>query len=102
MKLCPVHNRRLGLWNLCHDQWCQRGETSIVATITTTGDAEADEKMAQLICERFNAAATFQKIVNEITYTDEKGRYIGYREDVNVYEELSPEEVALLKQPDYS
>lgn len=57
MKLRPVFNRRLGHWVICHDQWCKPGETSIVATIMNSLDAEADEKIAREICERFNRAA---------------------------------------------
>lgn len=54
MKLRPVFNARFGQWRICHDQWCERGETSVVATILTTGDDEKDADLARLICDRFN------------------------------------------------
>jgi hypothetical protein len=56
MKLRPVYNTRLGRWSLCHDQWCRRGESSIVATITTSLDPARDGELAKKLCERFNAA----------------------------------------------
>ena len=63
MKLRPVFNKKFGQWKICHDQWCKPGETSIVATIMTSFDEtkgemdhEKDGKLAQLICDRFNAA----------------------------------------------
>jgi hypothetical protein len=55
MNLRAVHNAKFGEWRICHDQWCERGETSIVATITTTLDDAKDAELARLICERFNA-----------------------------------------------
>ncbi len=54
VKLRPVYNRRLGQWLLCHNKWCDKGETSIVATILTGLDPKEDEDWARLICERFN------------------------------------------------
>ncbi|WP_454287235.1 hypothetical protein [Rhizobium arsenicireducens] len=55
MKLRPILNTKLGQWRICHDQWCERGETSIVATIMTTMNEKADGMLAQLICDRFNS-----------------------------------------------
>ena len=54
MRLRPVYNKRFGQWKLCHDQWCKPGETSVVATILTTGDDEADKAMAHQLCDRWN------------------------------------------------
>lgn len=56
MRLRTVYNKRLGRWGLRHDQWCERGETSIVATVLTSLDDEKDSAWARLICERFNEA----------------------------------------------
>jgi hypothetical protein len=56
MKLRPIYNKKFGLWKLCHDQWCQYGETSVVAHILTSLDDQADAKIAASICDRFNAA----------------------------------------------
>lgn len=52
--LRPIYNKRFGQWVICHDQWCQKGETSIVLTVPTSLDPEADEYLARLICHRFN------------------------------------------------
>lgn len=54
MRLRPVFNKKFGQWRICHDQWCERGETSIVATIMTTGDDAVDARMASDICDRWN------------------------------------------------
>jgi hypothetical protein len=54
MRLRPVYNKRFGQWKLCHDQWCKPGETSVVATILTSGDEAADEEIARQIAERWN------------------------------------------------
>ena len=61
MRLRPVFNKRLGQWNLCHDQWCKPGETSIVATILTTGDEQADATWAEVMCDNFNVAQELKK-----------------------------------------
>jgi len=62
MKLRHVYNSKFEQWRICHDQPCERGETSIVATITTSFNEksnsftpEQDAELARLICERFNA-----------------------------------------------
>lgn len=55
MKLKAVYNKKLGQWKLCHDQWCQPGETSVVATILTSLDEDKDERWAKDIEKRFNA-----------------------------------------------
>lgn len=54
MKLRPVFNRRLGQWVICHDLLCERGETSIVATVTTSLFPDADQAIASAICDGFN------------------------------------------------
>lgn len=54
MRLRAVYNKRFGQWVICHDQWCQRGETSIVATVTTTEDEAKDAEIARKIAERWN------------------------------------------------
>jgi hypothetical protein len=41
-KLEAVYNKKFGQWKLCHDQWCKPGETSVVATILSSRDEEAD------------------------------------------------------------
>ncbi|KGM36168.1 hypothetical protein [Inquilinus limosus] len=61
MKLKAVHNKRLGRWQLCHDQWCKPGETSIVAIVLTSEDPEADERRAKLIEARFNEGDALQR-----------------------------------------
>ena len=55
-RLNQVHNRRLGQWIICHNHWCAKGETSIVATVLTSGDDAEDEAWANEIVRRFNAA----------------------------------------------
>lgn len=55
-KLGAVYNKKFGQWKLCHDQWCKPGETSVVATILSSRDEEADGRVAKLIAERFNEA----------------------------------------------
>lgn len=54
MRLKAVFNKKLGQWRICHDQWCKPGETSIVATILTSGDDDTDAELANKICERWN------------------------------------------------
>jgi len=69
VKLNPVFNRRFGQWRIYHDQPCQRGETSIVAAITTTGNDDEDERIARMICERFNVLEDAEKsLFNAIIY----------------------------------
>ena len=55
LKIKAVYNSRFGQWRLCHNDWCEPGETSIVATITTTDDPEQDEWWAKELERRFNA-----------------------------------------------
>lgn len=55
MKLNAVYNKKFGQWKLCHDQWCAYGETSVVAHILTSLDAERDGKLAKQIATQFNA-----------------------------------------------
>lgn len=71
MKLHPVYNSKLGQWRICHDQPCERGDTSIVATITTGFDGksntftpEQDAKLAREICDRFNTHSALQRALN--------------------------------------
>lgn len=54
MRLRAVYNKRFGQWKLCHDQWCERGETSVVAHILNTGDDAKDEETARQLAERWN------------------------------------------------
>jgi hypothetical protein len=54
VRLRPVFNARFGQWSICHNQWCQKGETSIVAQILTSRDDDADREWAEKICEAFN------------------------------------------------
>lgn len=50
----PIFNKRLSQWWLCHDRWCGPGETSIVATILSSGDDELDKAWAEELARRFN------------------------------------------------
>lgn len=54
MRLRAIYNKRFGQVKLCHDQWCQPGETSVVAHILSTGDEAADMRLAEQIAERWN------------------------------------------------
>lgn len=54
MRLRAIYNKRFGQWKICHDQWCERGETSVVATLITTDDEDRDAKFAHQIAERWN------------------------------------------------
>lgn len=54
MKLRASYNKRTGTWSLLHDQWCDRGETSVVAQLLTTGNPGADEALAKELAERWN------------------------------------------------
>jgi hypothetical protein len=42
-------NNKLGRWSIHHMQWCERGDTSIIATVLTSLDAEADKANARVI-----------------------------------------------------
>jgi hypothetical protein len=55
IKVAAVYNSEFGQWRLCHDAWCEKGETSVVATMTIslTGD---DEAWAKELAFRFNTA----------------------------------------------
>lgn len=57
-KVKAVYNSKFGEWRLCHDQWCGKGETSIVATITSSEDPAADEAWAKELEHRFNKRAS--------------------------------------------
>jgi hypothetical protein len=57
-KVKAVYNSKFGQWRLCHDGWCAKGETSIVATIMSTGDDAADEAWAKELEHRFNMGAS--------------------------------------------
>lgn len=54
LQLKAVHNKKMGQWKICHNQWCDPGETSVVAVVISSLDEAADEAWANLICERFN------------------------------------------------
>lgn len=54
MRLRPVYNKRFGQWKICHDQWCERGKTSIVATVLTSGDDDKDAEIARQLADRWN------------------------------------------------
>lgn len=54
MRLRAVWNERFGQAKICHDQWCERGETSVVAHILSSGDKDADMALAEKIAERWN------------------------------------------------
>lgn len=54
MRLRAIFNKRMGMVKLCHDQWCKPGETSVVATILSTGDEIADLRLAEQIAEHWN------------------------------------------------
>lgn len=54
MRLRAIHNKKFGKWVICHDKWCKPGETSIVATITSSMNEKADGEIANKICERWN------------------------------------------------
>jgi hypothetical protein len=66
MRLRPIHNKRLGQWNICHNQWCEKGETSIVATVLASLNDEKDEMWARLICDRFNEAVEVRERVGKL------------------------------------
>ena len=53
-RLRPVLNEKLGQWKICHNLWCERGETSVVAIILTSENEERDAAIAKLICDHFN------------------------------------------------
>jgi hypothetical protein len=74
MKLRPVHNQKLGQWKLCHDQWCERGETSTVAVVLTSLDEQKDARLAKLICDNFNAGVESKEAA--------KAAVLSYRERV--------------------
>jgi hypothetical protein len=58
-KVKAVYNSKFGQWRLCHDGWCAKGETSIVATITGLGPDDADaEAWAKELEHRFNLGAS--------------------------------------------
>lgn len=42
-----VHNKRIGTYRICHDRWCNKGETSIVYSTD-------DKRLAELLAERCN------------------------------------------------
>lgn len=54
MRLRAVVNKRLGRVRICHDQWCQPGETSVVADILSSLDTDKDLTVAEEICRRWN------------------------------------------------
>lgn len=54
MRLRAVYNKRFDQWKICHDQWCQPGETSVVAHIINSDDSHADGELARQIAERWN------------------------------------------------
>lgn len=54
MRLRAVYNKKLGQAKICHDQWCEYGETSVVAIVLSSGDEAADMQMAEKIAERWN------------------------------------------------
>lgn len=54
------HNKRLGIWSICHNDWCERGETSIVAQILTTEDEDKDEATAHYLVKQLNLAASIK------------------------------------------
>lgn len=55
IKLQPVFNSKFGQWTIRHTEWCHKGETSAVAQVLTSLNAERDAVVAKLICDRFNA-----------------------------------------------
>ena len=105
MKLKAVYNKKFGQWKLCHDQWCQPGETSVVAHVLTTLD-DADEKWAKLIESRFNMTEDFEAKALEmianvqpipimgdddsIHLTDKQEGYVeGLRAAINLMKEMT-------------
>ena len=54
MRMRAVYNARFGQWKICHDKWCRRGETSVVATILTGDDPKEDQRLAEQLAERWN------------------------------------------------
>lgn len=54
MRLRAIYNKKFGQWVICHNLWCKQGETSIIATVTTSLDEKADGEIAEKLCERWN------------------------------------------------
>lgn len=54
MRLWAVFNKRMGQAKLCHDKWCEPGETSVVAVILSTMDEKADMELAEEMARRWN------------------------------------------------
>lgn len=54
MRLRAVWNSKMGMAKICHDQWCRRGETSVVAQVIMTGNDAADMEWAEEIARRWN------------------------------------------------
>lgn len=54
-KYSASYNSRLGIWSICHNDWCERGETSKIAQVLTSLDDAEDEKTAILIVNALNA-----------------------------------------------
>lgn len=65
MKLKPVYNKKFAQAKLCHDQWCNYGETSVVAHILTSFSPEQDMAWAEKIAKRWNAVEDFEAKIME-------------------------------------
>lgn len=50
-----VLNKKLGRWHICHNDTCEYGETSIVASVFTSLDDAADAALAERIAVSLNA-----------------------------------------------
>lgn len=50
MRLRPIYSKKFDYWVLCHDQPCEKGQTSAVARIY------CDEATAHTLCAGFNAS----------------------------------------------
>ena len=54
MRLRAVWNKRFQQAKVCHNEWCEPGETSVVAVIVSAGDEEKEMKLAEEIASRWN------------------------------------------------
>lgn len=53
-RLRVVYNKKFGMIHLCHNQWCNKGETSIVTTMMNGLDTAADLAEAEALVHAFN------------------------------------------------
>ena len=54
LRLNAVYKQKFEQWMLVHNQFCQNGETSVVATVLVSGNPTADAKWAADLADAFN------------------------------------------------